>query len=43
MIGHLLFGAFIGVCVFLMVDGYKAHRDYRRARQRWFSEVNKYR
>jgi hypothetical protein len=38
-----LFGAFIGLCVYLMVDGYKAHKEYRRSRDRWLKETEKYR
>ena len=37
-----LFGVFIGVCVYLMVDGYRAHKEYRRRRERWFKESDKY-
>ena len=34
-----LFGAFIGICVYLMVDGYMALREQRRHRDR---ELDKY-
>jgi hypothetical protein len=38
-----LFGAFVGLCVYLMIDGYKARKEYLRSRERWFKETDKYR
>jgi hypothetical protein len=37
-----LFGALVGFAVYLMVDGYRAHKEYRRSRERWFKETDKY-
>ena len=39
MIGHMLFGAFIGACVLLMVDGWLAIKERRR---RFDEETDKY-
>ena len=29
-----IFGAFIGLCVYFMIDGYKAHKGYRSGEAR---------
>ena len=39
---NFLFGAFIGLCVYFMIDGYKAHKEYRQRRERLFREANKH-
>ena len=37
-----IFGAFIGLCVYFMIDGYKAHKEYRLRRERWLRESDRH-
>jgi hypothetical protein len=37
-----LFGVFIGICIMLIIDGYRAQKEYQRSRDRFFEETDKY-